>query len=342
MNIDAFINQLLFEHDCVIVPGLGGFVASPRAAGHQKIHHTFIPPARVIAFNVFLKQNDGLLANFISAEEKIPFSEAMNILEKYVERCFMEIEAGRRFSIQQVGQLYYDTEKNIQFEPDKAAVHSLDAFGLTIVRAIPLNKIPPKENVLITPLRQSVPQIDKPNRQRNYSGRKLMNALLVTGIALWVSFNLYIITPHNFSLGNLNPFERESSPAYTPRPADFNFPKIILPDIITVQPSNGSAVSPESPVAVVNPNISNEKKSGVENSSGNYFVVAGVFKIPSNAENLLAKLKTDGYENCGSLERENKPTMVFVSRHRQREDAVASLQSLREKGMEVWIFSGKK
>src|SRR5258708_2709943 len=139
MNIDTYINKLLFDHDCVIVPGLGGFVASPRAAVHNRIHHSFIPPARVIAFNVFLRQNDGLLASCISSDETIPFTEAMDFMEKYVERCFLEMETGRRFVIADVGQLFYDTEKNIQFEPDDSALHLFDSFGLTTIRAIPVN-----------------------------------------------------------------------------------------------------------------------------------------------------------------------------------------------------------
>ena len=349
MNIDGSINKLLFDHDCVIVPGLGGFVASPRLAAHNKIHHTFIPPARVIAFNVFLKQNDGLLASKISTEEKIPFSEALGFLEQYVERCFMEMTAGRRFIISEVGQLYYDGEKNIQFEPDDSAFHSLDSFGLTSIRAIPVSNKERQENILFSPLRQSVSPKEKRKTQRKFSGKRLMNVVLIAGITLWASFNLYIITPHNFNLGNLNPFA--SPPAPSPRGAGDIAPKNILPVLPIIQPSSHETINPV-PEEKIKPESVEEKKFGEEipvvepkenvvEATGNYFVVAGVFKIPANAENFLAKLKTDGYENCGSIERENKPTIIFVTRHQQKEDAVASMHQLKEHGVDSWILSRK-
>src|SRR5258706_7564612 len=148
--LDKTINSLLFTHDCVIVPGLGGFVASHSSAKHNAIHHTFIPPARVIAFNVFLRQNDGLLANFISAEEKISFSDAIKIIERYVERCFMELEAGRKVTVADIGQLYYDHEKNIQFNPDDTGIHSFDAFCLASLRAVAVTTRAEKGNIFLS------------------------------------------------------------------------------------------------------------------------------------------------------------------------------------------------
>src|SRR5688572_4875516 len=159
--MDKQINKLLFTHDCVIVPGLGGFVASQAAAKHNTIQHTFIPPARVIAFNVYLRQNDGLLANFISAEEKVSFADALKTIERWVERCFMEMEAGRKVTVTDIGQLYYDSEKNIQFTPDETAVHLLDAFGFAPLRAVPI-VTEPKKDLLLSPLRSST---KKENRQ---------------------------------------------------------------------------------------------------------------------------------------------------------------------------------
>jgi hypothetical protein len=356
MNINTSINKLLFDHDCVIVPGLGGFVASPRPALHNKVHHTFIPPARVIAFNVFLKQNDGLLANYISREEKISFTEALNFLEKYVERCFMEMSAGRRFTIAEVGQLYYDAEKNIQFEPDDSVQHSLDSFGMAPVRAIPITSEERKESILLSPLRQSAASEKTRKAHRKTSGRKAMNVLLIAGIALWASFNLYIIAPKDFNLSNLNPFEKNVTlhPAPEVKTVPGTESQITVPsghsDIVSAENKNPEA-TPVVQESVQSESVEVKKvddalpapptSAGTVETTSNYFVVAGVFKVPSNAENFLAKLKSDGYEHSGSIERENKPTMVFVSRHAQRLEAQEYLQSLKEKGIEAWVYAGK-
>ena len=70
-KISKHINELLFDHDCVIVPSLGGFLASNESSHVVLPNHIIFPPYRRIAFNVYLKQNDGLLANHLVKKENI-------------------------------------------------------------------------------------------------------------------------------------------------------------------------------------------------------------------------------------------------------------------------------
>ena len=354
--LDKKINALLFTHDCVIIPGLGGFVASQAAAKHNAIQHTFIPPARVIAFNVYLRQNDGLLANFISAEEKVSFTDAMKIIERYVERCFMELEAGRKVTVTDIGQLYYDNEKNIQFSPDDAAVHAFDSFGLTSLRAVPL-VVGSKKDLLLSPLRASAKkeksQVEKKKKSGRKYGSRLVNTGLVAGVLLWAMFNVYIIAPRNFNFSALNPFERtDSDPRIRPVPADTvkqeeAAPKNITPAAPVVQPSENKIAPPPAEEKNSTESISTKvtaepvpvmpAKATVAGS--NYYTVVGVFNVHSNAENMLSKLHENGYQNAGSIERDNKPTMVFAAQYGNKSEALQSLQQLKEHGLDAWILS---
>ena len=45
------IEILLLENDCVIVPGLGGFIAHNRPAQYCTETNEFCPPLRTIGFN---------------------------------------------------------------------------------------------------------------------------------------------------------------------------------------------------------------------------------------------------------------------------------------------------
>ena len=83
MKIDRHISNLLYDHDCVIVPSFGGFLVSYQPAQLQSIQHTFYPPSKKIAFNVFLKNNDGLLANFIAHKESLTYAEALKGIEHF-------------------------------------------------------------------------------------------------------------------------------------------------------------------------------------------------------------------------------------------------------------------
>ena len=61
ISLARHIELLLLEHDCVIVPGLGGFIANhteARYTGDEE--HLFLPPYRTIGFNQQLQVNDGL------------------------------------------------------------------------------------------------------------------------------------------------------------------------------------------------------------------------------------------------------------------------------------------
>jgi hypothetical protein len=39
MNVALFIEELLWEHDCVVVPGWGGFIANYQSAKKNPITH---------------------------------------------------------------------------------------------------------------------------------------------------------------------------------------------------------------------------------------------------------------------------------------------------------------
>ncbi len=70
MDITAFIRELLFGHDCVIVPGFGGFIGNYTPARIDKSTSTFYPPVKQISFNRNLNHNDGLLVGRISDHAK--------------------------------------------------------------------------------------------------------------------------------------------------------------------------------------------------------------------------------------------------------------------------------
>ena len=73
VDITAFIRELLFGHDCVIVPGFGGFIGNYTPARIDKKSGTFYPPVKQISFNRNLNHNDGLLVGRISGSSGINY-----------------------------------------------------------------------------------------------------------------------------------------------------------------------------------------------------------------------------------------------------------------------------
>ncbi len=59
------LRQLLLEHDCVTLPGLGALLAEPVPARIHPVRHTLSPPARRVAFSDRLRHDDGLLTEAV-------------------------------------------------------------------------------------------------------------------------------------------------------------------------------------------------------------------------------------------------------------------------------------
>ena len=59
MSIFKHIVDLLYNNDCVILPGFGAFVLKNKSAFRKG--DEFFPPSKYVSFNSMLKENDGLL-----------------------------------------------------------------------------------------------------------------------------------------------------------------------------------------------------------------------------------------------------------------------------------------
>ena len=88
IELAQHIEILLLENDCVIVPGLGGFVAHYTPAMRVAEENVFLPPTRIIGFNPQLKMNDGLLVQSYMAVYDTDFSDATRIVEKKKWRIY--------------------------------------------------------------------------------------------------------------------------------------------------------------------------------------------------------------------------------------------------------------
>ncbi len=85
MIIEKYIRNLLYEHDCVVIPDFGGFIAHYVSASVHPIRHTFVPPSKEIAFNEMLKLNDGVLISYVASGEGVSREEAANRVREFAE-----------------------------------------------------------------------------------------------------------------------------------------------------------------------------------------------------------------------------------------------------------------
>lgn len=158
MKIAAYIGDLLYDYECVVIPGLGGFLSRDYPASIHPVKHYFSPPHREIVFNPWLRANDGLLLNHIALNEKLPYHEAKSRIDRFVLKCLSALAEGKRINFRNVGTIYLDKDQQMVFEPDKQHNYLPDAFGLSGFVSPPIKrdeKSFPKEPIFSRPARQA-------------------------------------------------------------------------------------------------------------------------------------------------------------------------------------------
>ncbi len=104
--LDHYLHSLFLDHDCVVVPGLGGFVCNRQPAHYDEGRQELTPPYRSVLFNERLIHHDGVLAQAVSLAKNITFDEAVKEIELEVEQMKTEVLSGKTVSIHFVGRLY--------------------------------------------------------------------------------------------------------------------------------------------------------------------------------------------------------------------------------------------
>ncbi len=131
MDISRHISQLLYRYPCVTIPGFGAFLTETVSATIQENNHTFFPPKKVISFNSYIKNNDGLLANHISIIEKISYTDAVIAIEKEVKSWNITLSSAGVVSLKNIGSLRQNYEGSLVFEASTYINHLTDSFGLS-------------------------------------------------------------------------------------------------------------------------------------------------------------------------------------------------------------------
>lgn len=136
LTVEQLIADLLLQHNCVIVPGFGGFVAQ-RLPAHIDLEKGQVhPPKKSILFNRQLIANDGLLIATYAQRLGVSFDHAQSTVNALIRSWDEQLRNQVRISIDRVGILYLDAERNICFEQDRFSNLLLQSFGLTSVRFV--------------------------------------------------------------------------------------------------------------------------------------------------------------------------------------------------------------
>lgn len=139
MTVANYIHDLLYRHDCVIVPNFGGFVTNTIGAKIHEATHTFYPPTKQVSFNTHLKHNDGLLVNYIAKAENVSFDIALKKVATTVLSWKKDIQSSG-IVLGSIGQLMLDKNGQYIFEPSQDTNYLSSAFGLSVYNSAAIER----------------------------------------------------------------------------------------------------------------------------------------------------------------------------------------------------------
>ena len=352
-QITHLIAELLFKHDCVIVPNFGGFVARSYNSSFSKGSNVLYPQSKHILFNKNLIHNDGLLISALMQKNGIPVTEATKHIEDYKEYIQSLLSAKKRFELDNIGLLYIDAENTLRFEAKTDVNFLLESFGFEPVIANEL-VIEPEKQITVKQFedRKIVTEVVKPVK-RSYA--KI--ATLAIGVPVTLAFLLFAA----YSKPMKPLLESSFNPFYTPEktysPNAFKADKAVF--IHTAEKpallvdANGYATfklseSGNTLVANINDTIAHTDKTNVvkhiahisnQSFDGQYQIVVGCFGVEENAQKLIKELQAK-HINAG-ISGVNAKGLHVVScgGFNTKQDAVNLLSSIKTDLPNAWIMT---
>lgn len=261
MKIDFLIGELLLRNNCVVVPKFGGFIATQTAATIDFSSGKMFAPKKSILFNKQLTNNDGLLISNYALKNNCSYDQANSEIETQVNSWFEILNGGKRITVEKVGFIYLDNEKNIRFEQDRFFNLLLQSFGMSQVDFVPELKLEEKSAVVIsekidvlsenkipeTPIIELIPEIKInkkepkkvdnvvsliPNNKGNKKLIKYIAAACILPIAfysVWIPTKTDILESGMLSFQDFNPFKKRVASSYQKTSFKTQFSKIPNP-----------------------------------------------------------------------------------------------------------------
>ncbi len=298
MDLIKEIEKLLYFHECVTVPNFGSFLVSNTKAKIDFKRGKFISPKRKVSFNALIKQNDGILAKYISSNQNVSYKYALEEIDEKIKIWFQKIKIDTLI-FKNIGEFYLNTENKICFQAYNTENFSHNFYGLEDFNRLPLNE---SELKIITNKEKNTKNIimdnDK-NENLAFEPESKDSAKKGKFKIVAIITSLIVLSVLGYYFGNeYVQNERIRSTEIAQKKIKNNVQKATF-DI-------GSISSLELNFKAVIETV--EDDTVLVEQGDFYSVIAGSFRDERNADKLLNKLKSEGFDASYA---KNSPSGLF-------------------------------
>ena len=343
-HIEKTLAELLYNHNCVIIPGFGALVGNRAAAYLDESKNTFYPPYKKLVFNAQLQMNDGLLVQGLVAQSSLAFEEVLSQLDNLVKHWQVELRKGKEISLIGVGVFKRTKDKSIAFHQDFSVNFLPESYGLQAIHVVALQKVNIKEKITRQIIDSSIPSAKKEGMTFTQVAAAVVVPMLAAS-ALFLSLNL---GKTQTTTMNWNPFAGKLDEVKAMK--DTRSDVVISMSAQKVE-SNDELLAMYTKKAVEN-NVDKHRAladstevvisappiKSTTNSSAKYHVIAGCFASEENAAKYLEVIKAAGFDAHLAGKTPNGLTRVAYGSYNDRTEAIKALADARAKhSRDAWM-----
>ena len=303
ISLARHIEILLLEHDCVVIPGFGGFITKAEEAKFLEQEWQMMPPFRTVRFNQALQANDGLLVQSYMNIYDASFPAAQKQMQMEIDEMMDQLNLTGEYVMENIGTLRIDINRNISLETDESGVNTPWFYGLSSFALEPVDAIEKQRKISAAIQETSVLPITSAGEDSEKS-----ETVVVKFNRRWI--DIAVSAAAAVILFFLLSYE--------------SMPK-------------GSTDTLAASAVNISENRSNQE---AEVSNGKFTLVLASYTTKANGDEYIQKLAENGFKEGRFFER-GKMTRVLYGHYATEEAAEAALSDLREKSREfkqAWVL----
>jgi len=314
----TFLEHLLYDHECVIIPNFGGFVVN--AQGFQlnekdgKIH----PKKKCVAFNEKLKTDDRFLSIEWAKNRSISQKEASLEIASISKELKSQLISQGELIIGALGYFTLIQENRISFSPNPDFNADLDVFGLFPVGLGHTSVLKEKKpELMAAPIAEDLPEIT-PDEIKPVQLTKSIYVYAFIAFILGGLGAFFLTAPAtNQSQSSLNPINLEKKSV----PIAAAVPSI---DTLKTLPAVLAVVETEE---IVQADV--------------IYLVAASFQSLAQAEKSLQEFKSRGFDQAEIILKNEKTKFyrISIGSESSMESGYAKAAELKEsKKIDIWVY----
>ncbi|MGN0036035.1 MAG: SPOR domain-containing protein [Bacteroidaceae bacterium] len=297
--LEQHIARLLLDHDYVVVPRFGGFMARYTSARFDEAEDRLLPPTRSLSFNPRLQLNDGLLVQSYMQAYGTDFPDANRRLERDVRRTMKQLRTTGCLEWEGLGVFSLNADDTYFFTPDADWLAAPSSYGLSAFR--PQRLQPSASVVLVQP--SAAVASRRPDVYELRIGRTWLRGIVAAAVTI-IAFFLLSTPAENTYVEADNYASLFPAPVCQARPALARRPAPARPVKVREErmPAPAEADSKSSTKLAEVPQAPSKPAVSPQITAKRYHVVVASVRSRAEADQLVQTLVREGHADASVVE----------------------------------------